>query len=240
MKKTDLLIIDDDPDWMKFAVRFFSSAGYGVQTASDGAEGLGMARRRRPGAILLDFHMDGADGGKVCAAIRADAGLRKIPIIMVTVDPGEEENAYFEYKADAFVFKGDKLTKVQGIVEAVLRRVGWERGTLEKGDIRLEPEGCRVFRRSKLLASLSREQFRLLSLLLERSPAFVTEEEIARRLFNSDCAPEKEDAIRGLVYRLRVSLGRGLGRRIKNKSSRGWIYVQPRPEKRNSAPAPPK
>ncbi|MDA8130486.1 MAG: response regulator [Elusimicrobia bacterium] len=239
MRKTHLLIIDDDAAWTRIAAEFFARAGYTVGSAATCAEGLRRLRLARPDAILLDFHLTDGDGGEVCAAVRTDSELKKVPVIMVSADPTQEADAYLLHQADAFALKDGNFNRLVGVVEALLRRVGWERGITEKGDIRLEADGGRAYRSSRPLPSLSPEQFRLFSLLLDRSPAFVTEEEIARVVFNSDRSPELADAIRGLIYRLRLKLGRRLGRRVKNRSGRGWIYLPPRPDKRNSAPGSP-
>lgn len=225
----NILIVDDDPVWLRAISSLFTLAGYAVRQARTCAEALKLAADGRHDAILLDFHLADGDGGDICAAIRADAAINKVPIIMISADPLEEQNAYFRYKADAFVLKGTELMKIRGVVESLLRRVSWERGTIEKDDLRLEPRDFQVLRGKKLLASLSPDQFALLALLLEKSPEVVSEDDIAKRVFDSDFAPDKTDAIRGLVYRLRLSLGRQIGRRIRNKSGRGWTYVSPRP-----------
>ena len=117
------------------------------------------------------------------------------------------------------------------MVESMLRRVSWERGIIEKGDLRLETENLLVFRNSKSFVRLSLEQFRFLFILIVRSPCFVSEDDILEFLSGAGITPDKLDALRGLAARLRAKLGPRLGRRIKNKSSSGWIYVQPPEDK---------
>jgi DNA-binding response OmpR family regulator len=229
MRKHTLLIMDDDPAWLVFIAKFFTtSKKYNVHTAVTCAEVLKSAELHKPDCILLDFLMSDGNGGKVCASLRSNEKTKKIPVIMVSAYAEEEANSYFEYKADGFIRKGAKLINIRGIVESVLRRVRWERGIIEKGDTRVEPDGFRVFSRSKPVAELSPDQFRLFSLLFEKSPAFVSEDEISRRVFASSFAPGKADAIKMLSYRLRQKLGPRLARRIKNKRDLGWVYLQPR------------
>jgi len=228
MSKLAILVVDDDTVWLRILYKFFTLSKYKVYTAATCAEGLKLAELHRPDCILLDFQMRDGNGGEACLSIRSNENIKMIPVIMVSAYPEEEANAYFDYKTDGFVLKGTKLINLKGIVETIVRRVRWERGVKRKGDIRLEAEGFKVLRHSELLVQLSPGQFRLFQLLLEKSPDFVSDDVISKHVFNSDFAPEKLDAIRGLAFRLRQKLGRQLGRRIKNKSARGWVYVQPR------------
>lgn len=227
MVKSTLLVVDDDPGWLKMATVFFSASGFKVSTAASCLEAVSLAGKMRPDCLLLDYHMTDGDGGMVCSSLRGDPILRKTPIIMVSADPELEISAYSEHKADGFVLKGSPLEKILAMVDSVLRRVDWERGVMEKGDLKLHKDILAVSRNSGPGITLSREQFTLLSLLVERSPAFVTEAEIVRSVLGA-MSDEKGDAVRALVYRLRQKLGIRLGRRIKSKRRQGWIYVQPR------------
>lgn len=60
------------------------SAGYSVETASDGAEGLHLAGELTPDLIISDFQMPQMDGLEMCRGIFADPGLKHIPIILLT------------------------------------------------------------------------------------------------------------------------------------------------------------
>lgn len=223
-----VLIIDDDKLWRGVMSGLFQSAGYGTAAAATCREGLALAASERPDCVLLDFHLGDGDGGQVCAGIRASGALRKTPVVMVSADPAEEINSYSLYGADGFILKGCSFEKIRAVVESVLRRVEMERGCLEAGDLRLEPEGCRVLRQGHSALVLPPEQFRLFSLLFERSPRCVGEEEISRRVLGASGPADRTDQIRSLVYRLRRSLGTQLSLRVRNESRQGWAYVPPR------------
>ena len=64
---------------------FRSSEGFSVVTAAGGLEGLKRARELKPMAITLDVMMPDLDGWSVLAALRQDAQLQEIPVIMVTI-----------------------------------------------------------------------------------------------------------------------------------------------------------
>jgi CheY-like chemotaxis protein len=80
-----VLIIDDDPDFVR-AVRFLlESAGYGVSAAPDGREGLAQAKTLRPDLILLDIMMrERTEGFFTLEQIRATPALRATPVIVVS------------------------------------------------------------------------------------------------------------------------------------------------------------
>ena len=79
-----VLVIDDDPDQRALMTRFLHREGFRVQTASEGMEGLELARKLQPRAILLDVMMPGIDGWSVLSELKADPELSAIPVVMVT------------------------------------------------------------------------------------------------------------------------------------------------------------
>jgi CheY-like chemotaxis protein len=80
-----VLVIDDDPVQRDLLDRFLSKEGFCVRTAAGGDAGLRLARQLRPVAITLDVMMPDMDGWSVLAALKADAALRDIPVIMLTM-----------------------------------------------------------------------------------------------------------------------------------------------------------
>jgi PAS domain S-box-containing protein len=80
-----VLVIDDDPVQRDLLDRFLSKEGFCVRTAAGGDAGLRLARQLRPVAITLDVMMPHMDGWSVLAALKADAALRDIPVIMLTM-----------------------------------------------------------------------------------------------------------------------------------------------------------
>ena len=80
-----VLVIDDDPDVRDLLSRYLGKSGYRVATAGGGEEGLERARELRPDAITLDVLMPGMDGWAVLSALKDDAELADIPVIMVSM-----------------------------------------------------------------------------------------------------------------------------------------------------------
>ncbi|NDG74437.1 MAG: response regulator [Synechococcaceae bacterium WB8_1B_136] len=80
-----VLVIDDDAATVEVVRRHLVREGYRVEVAHGGEEGLAMARALRPDAITLDVMMPGMDGWSVLAALKADAQLAEIPVVMMSL-----------------------------------------------------------------------------------------------------------------------------------------------------------
>jgi signal transduction histidine kinase/CheY-like chemotaxis protein len=82
---TCVLVIDDDLLQRDLMHRYLSKEGFVVHTAGGGVEGLRLAKQLLPAAITLDVMMPDMDGWSVLSALKADAALRDVPVIMLTM-----------------------------------------------------------------------------------------------------------------------------------------------------------
>lgn len=101
-----ILIVEDSPDDFYAAQRGLKKAGLAnaLIHAETGEQALDYLFHRgdyaggaeRPDLVLLDLNLPGIDGNEVLAQIRADAGLKTLPVIMLTTsdDPDDIEAAY--------------------------------------------------------------------------------------------------------------------------------------------------
>jgi signal transduction histidine kinase/DNA-binding response OmpR family regulator len=80
-----VLAIDDDPDVILLLKENLADAGYRVVGASNGAEGLRLARELKPSAITLDIVMPETDGWQVLHGLKADPETREIPVLLLSV-----------------------------------------------------------------------------------------------------------------------------------------------------------
>jgi len=97
-KGATILVVDDDPDFVKITERILQSQGYDTYTASSGAEGLKVMRTApvKPDLVLLDIMMDYiTDGLDVSNAMQRDHYLRDIPVVMVTSLTGVRRQEVF-------------------------------------------------------------------------------------------------------------------------------------------------
>jgi two-component system alkaline phosphatase synthesis response regulator PhoP len=79
-----ILIIDDDPDFVRATRKVLESVPYRVLAADNGDDGIKMARAEKPDLILLDIIMPLRDGFSTCEAIKSDPSLEEVPVVMLT------------------------------------------------------------------------------------------------------------------------------------------------------------
>ena len=80
-----VLIVDDDRLVRDLLRRFLEKQGFRVMAAVSGEEGLLRARELRPSLITLDVVMSGMDGWTLLKALKADARLADVPVVMITI-----------------------------------------------------------------------------------------------------------------------------------------------------------
>src|SRR5690606_1597352 len=85
-----LLLVDDDPIQRKFAAVRLRALGFEVEVAGDGAEALERLRREPFAAVVSDVLMPRLDGFALCRALRADAALAHLVVVLATSSYVEE------------------------------------------------------------------------------------------------------------------------------------------------------
>jgi CheY-like chemotaxis protein len=82
--KPRILIIDDDPRAIDLITFLLRDGGYETLSAVGGTEGLRLLKETEIDLVILDLVMDDMDGWAVLRAIRADEGLRTLPIVIIS------------------------------------------------------------------------------------------------------------------------------------------------------------
>jgi signal transduction histidine kinase/DNA-binding response OmpR family regulator len=85
-----VLLADDNADLRDYVRRLLAAQGYEVATVPDGEAALEAVRARRPDLLVSDVMMPRRDGFSLLAAIRADAALRDLPVIILSARAGAE------------------------------------------------------------------------------------------------------------------------------------------------------
>ncbi len=105
MQMRKLLIVDDD-DTIREALRGVFAADYEVHFATDGLEALEQVREVQPDLVLLDIMMPHMDGFQACLRLRQDPATRHIPIIFLTTKSEPQTETFgLDLGADDFVVK---------------------------------------------------------------------------------------------------------------------------------------
>ncbi len=86
-----ILVIEDEPDVRRFAVRVLELESYRVLQAEDGNTGLKMAQENDISLVLLDLRLPGIDGLEVLSRLKSQALLSNIPVVILTASAGEPE-----------------------------------------------------------------------------------------------------------------------------------------------------
>lgn len=119
-----ILIIDDETDIREVAALSLESvAGWDVVTASSGAQGLAVAIKEQPDAILLDVMMPGMDGPTTFRELRKNPATAHIPVLLLTAKvQSSDQRRFADLGVNAILFKPfDPLTLYAQIADAL----GW-------------------------------------------------------------------------------------------------------------------
>ena len=118
-----ILIIEDDAQTRRNIATILRMEGYDPLPASDGKEGVAVARRSRPSLILCDVMMPVLDGYGVIAALRGDETTAHIPFIFLTAR-GERADVRegMNLGADDYITKPVTASELLGAIEARLER----------------------------------------------------------------------------------------------------------------------
>mgnify|MGYP001564183146 FL=1 len=117
-----VLVVDDEPDLIRILEFGLRAAGYQVDIAADGQEGLKKARELRPDIILLDLMLPKLDGYKVCRLLKFDERYRHIPIIILSARTQEGDQALAkEMGANRFITKPYEFSEILSHIEALVK-----------------------------------------------------------------------------------------------------------------------
>ena len=121
--KARVLVVDDEPDLIRILEFGLKAAGYHVETASDGQEGLKKARELKPDIILLDLMLPKLDGYKVCRLLKFDERYKQIPIMILSARTQEgDQNLAHEMGANRFLTKPYEFAEILQHIQALLKQ----------------------------------------------------------------------------------------------------------------------
>jgi len=109
-----VLVIDDDEHVRDLMQRLLSREGFKVIVASNGKQGIDLARQVKPGVITLDVLMPGQDGWSVLNQLKADPDLANIPVVMQSIL--DESNKAFMLGASDYLTKPIKRSEIIDVV----------------------------------------------------------------------------------------------------------------------------
>ena len=183
-----ILLVEDDASIREITALGLRGAGFEVDTAADGAEGLDRWRRERPDLVLLDVMLPRLDGLEVLRAIRREATT---PVVMLTARADTIDVVVgLESGADDYVRKPFELPELVARVRAALRRRGADSGDATDGlvllgPLRIDPAG-RTVTRDGAAIELTRTEFDLLVELVRHAGQVVARDQLLDRVWGYD------------------------------------------------------
>jgi two-component system phosphate regulon response regulator PhoB len=209
-----VVIIEDERDVSRLLEFNLRGAGYEVEVAATGGDGLAAVRTKNPDVVVLDLMLPDQSGYDVCKAIRADSTTAEVGVLMLTAK-GEAEDRILglEVGADDYVVKPFVVREVVLRVTALANRLAERRArghtstgpTLKAGPIELDPVTHDV-RINGTPTQLRPLEYKLLQLLVSDPGRVFSREELLEQVWEmrGDINTRTVDVH---VRRLRVSLG---------------------------------
>jgi DNA-binding response OmpR family regulator len=123
-----ILVVDDEADLVSVLRIGLEVEGFEVLEASDGEEGLRMARECKPALMLLDLMLPKLDGYKVCRSLKFDERYRALPILILSARSGEQDRRLaHDMGADGFITKPYEM---KDLVAKVKHKLGLPPGRI--------------------------------------------------------------------------------------------------------------
>lgn len=205
-----ILVIDDEPDLVRFVRRALETEGHQVRVALDGADGLRMAMTEPPDLIVLDLLMPGVDGRAILSAMTNSHPEVPILVLSAEADVGARVEVLEAGAAD-FVAKPFAVRELLARVRNRLRlsstwpRNGSTPDVMTVGSVTLDVP-ARTMTVGARTVSLSQREFLLLRHLMTRADRVCTRQELLSEVWGYAFDPST-NVVDVCVARLRHKLG---------------------------------
>ncbi|CAI8035592.1 Sensory transduction protein RegX3, partial [Geodia barretti] len=179
-----VLVVEDEENLLE-ALRYnLEREGYQVHTATDGGEGLELARKINPSLILLDIMLPTLDGFEICRILRRES---EVPILLLTAKGEEVDRVVgLELGADDYITKPFSIRELIARVRNTLRRTSEnEEQHFWTGSLEIDLNSHEARLAGEPL-SLKPKEFDLLALLVANKGRAFTRDQILERVWGYD------------------------------------------------------
>jgi two-component system response regulator VicR len=191
---TRILVVDDEPKYVRLMEANLAAESYQVLKAYDGQSAVEMVAEKQPDLVLLDVMMPGLNGFASCERIRV---FSNVTIIMVTAK-GEEQDRVrgLDVGADDYIVKPYSATELLARVRAVLRRAqvsgnNFQQAVFTHGNLRIDLARAEVFKDDRMVF-LSATEYRLLLQFVHNLGSVLTSEDLLVNVWGPEYRDDKE------------------------------------------------
>jgi two-component system OmpR family response regulator len=218
-----ILIVEDDAKIASFVAKGLKQAGYAVDRAADGQEGLELARSAPYDAAIVDIMLPRLDGLTLIERLRAE-GIRTPVLILSARREVDDKVRGFQTGGDDYLTKPFSFEELQARVQALIRRATMSvpASRLEAGDLSMDLARREVRRGGRLLELQPRE-YSLLEYLLRNAGMVVSKTMILEHVWDYHFDPQT-NVVDVLVHRLRAKIDEGFEPKLLH-TVRGVGYV---------------
>ncbi|AOW12599.1 DNA-binding response regulator [Hydrogenophaga crassostreae] len=224
----NILIVEDEPKTGEYLRQGLREAGFTVDLANRGDDGLHLALEGQHDLVILDVMLPGLDGWQVLKRLRSMG--REMPVLFLTARDQVEDRVHgLELGADDYLVKPFSFAELLARVRVILRRgrIGLEPTTLQLADLALDLLRRRVTRSGKRI-DLTAKEFSLLELLMRRQGEVLPRSLIASQVWDLNFDSDT-NVIDVAVRRLRAKVDEGFEPKLIH-TVRGMGYVLEIPE----------
>ncbi len=228
LKKTSVLVVDDDVGILRMVRRILELEGYSVIIANSGETALNVLVEEDPDLVLLDIIMPGIDGYTICQHIRE---FSQLPIIMITGKGKDEEKVQgLDAGADDYITKPFSSKELVARVKAILRRTTFQNEHFESafrsGKLVVDFTKHRVSLEEREVNVTPRE-YNLLCYLAHNASRILTLDQILNKVWGEEYSGESH-LLQVTIARLRKKLRDDARnpRYILNKPGIGYMLTQ--------------
>ena len=178
-----ILVIEDEAKTARFLRKGLSEAGFVVDVAGDGEDGLNLTLETEFDLIVLDLMLPGLDGWQILSRWR-EKNRRVLVLILTALDAVHERVRGFELGADDYLVKPFAFSELLARVRSLLRRAAPRaQETIRMADLEIDVLRHRATRAGQRL-DLTTKEFLLLSLLARRAGEVLSRTLIAEAVWD--------------------------------------------------------